>query len=213
MRMAVAAALVGLLLAGCSESMMPSRPAPQGPWPEGPIVAFGDSYTEGRGGRPNESYPARMTQALGILVLNEGITGQTAAEALPRLQRDVLDHRPRLVVVEFGVNEAFRGYPVQRCIDALDQILLRLGAAKIPVVLVGVHFDGFQENFDVELRRLADKHDTGLVLDALRGVLDDERYTDDGGYHPNGAGYAIFEGRIRPEVERQLAGSSHDQHP
>lgn len=208
MRMAVAAALLtGLLLAGCAEPTMPARSALQGPWPDGPIVAFGDSYTEGRGARPNESYPARMTQALGILVLNEGITGQTAAEALPRFNRDVLEHKPRLVVVEFGVNEAFRGHAVSRCIDALDQILTRLGQANVPVVLVGVHFAGFQENFDVELRRLAAQHGTGLVVDALRGVLDDERYTDDGGYHPNGAGYAILESRIRPEVQRVLEGA------
>lgn len=197
--------LLGWLLSGCAApATMPDSPS-QGPWPDGPIVAFGDSYTEGRGAPANASFPARMAQALGIVVLNEGITGQTAAEALPRLERDVLAHRPRLAIVEFGVNEAFRGYPVQRCSMALDTMLERLGTAGVPVVLVGVHFAGFQENFDAELRKLAAKHDAGLVLDALRGVLDDERYTDDGGYHPNGAGYAIFEARIRPEVERKLA--------
>ena len=186
---------------------MPS-PTPQattGPWPDGPIVGFGDSYTEGRGARPAESYPALMTKALGIPVLNEGITGQTAAEALPRLERDTLAHKPRLVIVEFGVNEAFRGYPVQRCIDALDAILTRLGEAGVPVVLVGVHFAGYQDDFDAELTRLAQRHGTGLVLDVLRGVLDDPRHTDDGGYHPNAKGYAIMEARIRPEVERMLA--------
>lgn len=206
-RAALAVALLtGLLLAGCTEPTMPARPALEGPWPDGPIVAFGDSYTEGRGARASESFPARMTEALGIPVLNEGINGQTAAEALPRLQRDTLAHKPRLVIVEFGVNEAFRGYSVSRCTDALDKMLTEFGKANVPVVLVGVRFAGFQENFDAELRTLAARHGTGLVVDALRGVLDDERYTDDGGYHPNGAGYAIFESRIRPEVERALGG-------
>lgn len=184
--------------------MPAAKPVPSGPWPEGPIVGFGDSYTEGRGARPADSYPARMAKALGIPVLNEGITGQTAAEALPRLKRDTLAHKPRLVLVEFGVNEAFRGQPVQRCIDALDRILTRLVEAGVPVVLVGVRFGGYQANFDAELRRLAQEHGTGLVLDVLRGVLDDARHTDDGGYHPNDKGYAIMERRIRPEVERVL---------
>lgn len=195
--------VAAVLLAGCA---VPAGPAPSGPWPDGPIVAFGDSYTEGRGSRSpsTQSYPAVMQANLGIPMLNKGITGQTAAEALPRLARDTWRHEPRLVVVEFGVNEAFRGQDVKDCLDALDRMLTDLRGRGIPVVLVGVHFAHFQEAFDAGLTELARKHDAGLVLDVLRGVLDDPRHTDDGGYHPNAAGYAIMESRVRPEVERVL---------
>ncbi|MEK6985449.1 MAG: GDSL-type esterase/lipase family protein [Candidatus Thermoplasmatota archaeon] len=167
-----------------------------------PIVAFGDSYTEGTTARRSEAFPALMEASLGIPVVNAGRLGETAHEALPRLERDVLRHNPRLVIVEFGVNEAFRGDTVAEAAAGLDAILTRL--AGIPVVLVGVHYAAFQENFDAALRDLSARHGTGLVLDAIAGLLDDAATTRDG-YHPNAAGYRILEARIRPEVERVLA--------
>ncbi|MEK6975758.1 MAG: GDSL-type esterase/lipase family protein [Candidatus Thermoplasmatota archaeon] len=205
--------LVSLALAGFVISAPASAPAPEpataealgNGWADGPIVAFGDSYTQGWGADPDEAFPTLLALALGVPVHNMGIGGETAAEALPRIQSDVLAFHPRLVVVEFGTNEVFRGQPVATCIVALDEMLSILRAAQVPVVLVGVHFGDYQGNLDAELTRLAERHGTGLVLDALRGVLDDPALTSDGGYHPNGPGYAILETRIRPEVSRMLA--------
>lgn len=171
----------------------------------GPIVAFGDSYTEGFGASAGESYPSVLAASLGLAVANKGISGQTAEEALPRLHRDVVSLRPRLAIVEFGANEAFRGYPLSACIDALDRMLGDLRAHGIPVLLVGVRTAAFQGGFDDELRRLAAKHGTGLVLDVLAGTLDDPRTVAPDGAHPNGAGYRIMESRIRPEAQRILA--------
>ena len=195
---------IPFLIGGTAGAALPSS---SGPWPDGPIVVFGDSYSSGWGAQANESFPTLLATSLGIPVINRGVGGETAAEAAPRLQRDTLAHRPRLVVVEFGTNEAFRDYPLQRCTSALDAMLTELRFAGVPVVLVGVRFGGYQGNLDAELTRLAHKHGTGLVLDSLRGVLDDPELTSDGGFHPNAEGYAIMESRIRPEVQRVLAGS------
>ncbi len=192
------------MTACASSDPTPERVATATYDPAGPVVAFGDSYTEGTGARATEAYPVLLTRALGIECENAGRLGQTAEEALPRLGRDVLARRPRLVVVEFGVNEAYRGYPVERATRGLDAILTRIRAEGIPVVLVGVRFAGFQENFDATLRELAAKHRTELVLDAIAGLLDDPALRSDA-YHPNARGYAILSDRIRPAVERALA--------
>lgn len=143
-----------------------------------------------------------MQAHLGIPVLNKGRAGETAADGLRRLERDVIAHRPRLCIVEFGVNEAFRGQPFSSCIHALDLILQRLKGIGIPALVVGVRFGSYGEEFDAALRILTAAHGAGLVVDALRGVLDDRRLSD--GYHPNSAGYAILESRILPEVQRML---------
>lgn len=184
-----------LLLSGWfSSGLAPSRS-------DRPIVAFGDSYTEGTTARRSEAFPALLEAHLGIPVVNAGRLGETAHEALPRLERDVLRHNPRLVIVEFGVNEAFRGDSVAQAAAGLDAILTRL--AGIPVVVVGVHFAAFQENFDAALVELSARHGTALVLNAIQGLLEDPATTRDG-YHPNAAGYAILETRIRPAVEQIL---------
>jgi len=73
------------------------------------IVAFGDSTTAPRG--PLRVYadilsnelPKRDVQAK---VVNAGVGGNHTAAARKRFQRDVLDHKPDLVIIQFGINDA-----------------------------------------------------------------------------------------------------------
>lgn len=79
------------------------------------IVAFGDSVTEGvgRSGVTEETtYPAMLrrtlTQALGrdVRVINAGVGGDITPLGLKRMERDVLRHRPDVVLILYGVNDA-----------------------------------------------------------------------------------------------------------
>lgn len=169
-----------------------------------PIVCFGDSYTKGRGARPSESYPGLLAEKLGTTVVNAGITGQTAGEALERLETDVLSKNPRLVIVEFGVNEAYRGYPVEEALENLETMVRRIRGRKIAVILVGVRFREFQENFDAGLREISNRNQTGLVLNVLEGILDNPSLRSDV-FHPNAQGYRKMAERILPEVEKELS--------
>ncbi|MHB8603955.1 MAG: GDSL-type esterase/lipase family protein [Thermoplasmatota archaeon] len=211
MRISRLALPLALFVCGCAVPTPPESSA-------APIVAFGDSYTEGHGASPSEAYPALLARDLNetalarstssrFAVLNRGVTGETALEALPRMKRDVLDAHPRLVIVEFGVNEAFRGYPVAVALDGLDRICQNASAAGIPIVLVGVHFANYSKNFDDALASLSEKYRTGLVLDVLDGVLGNASLTSDE-YHPNAKGYALMEQRILPVVREMIARSS-----
>lgn len=93
------------------------------------IACLGDSVTHGcfevfknRFGkvdtvyRPEGGYPARLRRRLNLLypasavnVLNAGVSGDSAAGGLRRLERDVLSHLPDLVTVNFGLNDAMGG--------------------------------------------------------------------------------------------------------
>ena len=66
--------------------------------------------------RPEDGYPARLRRQLSTLfpaaaasVLNAGVSGDSSAGGLKRLQRDVLSHAPDLVIVNFGLNDAMGG--------------------------------------------------------------------------------------------------------
>ncbi len=128
----------------------------------GPIVALGDSITYGYGTgvttaaygpAPLHSYPWDMARDLGIPVINAGISGTTAQEVLdpasqPTITRPValrlpalLALRPRLMVVGFGSNEANLGWSIGDTVAAFDQLLGRITAAHVPIVLVGTHVD------------------------------------------------------------------------
>jgi lysophospholipase L1-like esterase len=168
------------------------------------IVCFGDSYTEGMGASISEAYPARLETVLkGIKVINAGVSGETAEEGLLRIHEDVLARQPDLVIVEFGVNEAFRGYPVEEALRNIEKIVQKIRSQGASVIVVGVHFGSFQENFDQGLKMIAEKYKTGLVLDALGGILDDPSLKSDA-YHPNAEGYGMMAERILPEVEKLI---------
>ena len=70
----------------------------------GPVVAFGDSTTANRSGIT--PYAARLQSSLAIPVINAGVPGNDTTQARARLDKDVLSHRPAVVIVQFGLNDA-----------------------------------------------------------------------------------------------------------
>lgn len=80
------------------------------PKPNG-IVMFGDSTTAYRDGSVQKVYSVRIDEALqsigsSLTVHNAGIGGNTTRDALKRFDRDVLRHQPKLIVMQFGINDA-----------------------------------------------------------------------------------------------------------
>jgi lysophospholipase L1-like esterase len=80
------------------------------------IVAFGSSSTEGEGASaPTRTYPALLGEHLRtawpgvtVSVLNRGKGGETTADMLERLNRDVIDSQPTLVIWQNGGHAALR---------------------------------------------------------------------------------------------------------
>jgi lysophospholipase L1-like esterase len=93
------------------------------------IVCMGDSVTGvyyHTGGR--RAYPEMLEVAIrkavpkaNVTVINAGISGNTTADGLARLDRDVLAHKPQIVTISFGLNDVVRVPP-----DAFRQNLVTL---------------------------------------------------------------------------------------
>ncbi len=84
--------------------------AAQTPKPGG-IILFGDSTTALRPGAVKKVYSVRIEEALqsigsSLRVYNAGIGGNTTRDAVKRLDRDVLAHKPRVIVMQFGINDS-----------------------------------------------------------------------------------------------------------
>ncbi|MEO6741203.1 MAG: GDSL-type esterase/lipase family protein [Chthoniobacteraceae bacterium] len=96
-------------LAGGEIPVFKPAPAPE-PKPGG-IVMFGDSTTAARPGAVQKVYSVRVGEALqgigsSLAVHNAGIGGNTTRDARKRFERDVLRHRPRVIVMQFGINDS-----------------------------------------------------------------------------------------------------------
>ncbi len=80
------------------------------------IVAFGSSSTAGYGASsPDFNYPNRLAAQLrrqyptaDISVINAGVGGEDAPEMMKRLQKEVIDVHPDLVIWQVGTNAVLR---------------------------------------------------------------------------------------------------------
>jgi acyl-CoA thioesterase-1 len=97
-------------------------------------VAFGDSITDGYGvPRGFVSFLAEQISIvrpdLDLLTINTGMSGDTSQGGLYRLGRDVIEHQPDLVTINFGVNDAFSSISSQQFSDNLRDMASRIRGA------------------------------------------------------------------------------------
>lgn len=72
---------------------------------EARVVFMGDSITEGWGQQGSAASPDRPEFFPGKPYINRGISGQTTPQMLVRFRQDVIDLRPKLVVLLAGTND------------------------------------------------------------------------------------------------------------
>ncbi|MGH7358506.1 MAG: GDSL-type esterase/lipase family protein [Candidatus Rokuibacteriota bacterium] len=166
------------------------------------IVFLGDSITHGHRLAQEIAFPYRLGQALGVRAINAGISGDTTEGGLQRIERDVLAHRPQVVVVALGVNDAFGRRPQDATVANLRTITQRIRAQGALVILLhtsvpGVAGDGNRR----ELREIARAEDATLVEDFLLGVVPQHTYD---GLHPDAEGQALLAERLLPVLRQAL---------
>ncbi|WP_421725941.1 arylesterase [Bauldia sp.] len=175
------------------------------------IIALGDSLTAGFGVDPEAAFPAQLERALqerghDIVILNGGVSGDTASDGLARVDW-AIDDTADAVIVELGANDALRAVDPAITRDALDKLLARLTDERgLPVLLVGMmaprNLDAEYTNaFDSIYPDLAERYDTLFYPFFLDGVATDATLNQDDGIHPRAEGYAVIVERMLPSVE------------
>ena len=176
---------------------------------EGPIIAFGDSLTEGIGAPPGSSYPDQLSRIIGRPVLNRGVAGETAAQALRRIEQDVIAEKPSIVIVCLGGNDLLQRRPAEDAFASLRTIVERILDSGAMVLLVGVEgLPMLTVNYEEHYDALAKDLKLLYLPDFLRGLFGRSELMADT-IHPNAAGYAITAERIaaalRPYLKEQGA--------
>ncbi len=177
------------------------------------LVAFGDSLTAGYRLKASAAFPAQLERALAaqgrrVVVINAGVSGDTTARGLARLDW-MLDERPDAVILELGANDALRGVKPAVTYENLDRILTRLGARGVPVLLAGMLAPPnlgrrYGNRFNAVFPRLVEKHGVPLYPFFLDGVATNRGRKLRDGMHPNRAGVTVMVERIMPYVLRLL---------
>jgi len=112
------------------------------------IVTIGSSSTAGVGASdPSHAYPAVLAEELrrrwprlAVTVINKGVSGEMISEVVGRFERDVLPHRPQLVIWQTGSLAVLGAGDVEAYAAAVRQGIGRLKTARMDVVLMDPQF-------------------------------------------------------------------------
>ena len=177
------------------------------------ITMLGDSLTAGYGLRTREALPVRLQAQLDGLglasrVTNAGVSGDTTADGLRRVDRDVPSDT-RLCIVALGANDMMLGRPTERIARNLDGILKTLAARAIPTLICGMRappwFGLYAIAFDSLFAEVARRHRAPIYPFLLDGVALNPEYALPDRIHPNAKGVEVIARRLAPHVARAVA--------
>jgi acyl-CoA thioesterase-1 len=179
------------------------------------LLALGDSLTAGYGLPSDQSFTAQLqaalkAQGLDVTVINGGVSGDTSAGGLARLDWLLAD-KPDCVIVELGANDGLRGLDPQVTYANLDALLTRLGERKIPVLLTGMLAPPnlgreYGAQFKSVFPKLAEQHKVLFYPFFLDGVAADSALNQADFIHPNAKGVAVIVARLMPVVKQLIGG-------
>jgi len=177
------------------------------------MVVLGDSLSAGLGLSAPEAFPERLQNALkskGIAVDigNAGVSGDTSSGGRDRLDWSVPEGT-QAVIVELGANDALRGTDPSVTRAALTDILTRLKARGIAVLLCGMlappnYGSDYSARFNAIYPDLAKSFGVPLYPFFLQGVAADARLNQADGMHPTAEGVDVIVRNILPTVEAFL---------
>ena len=171
------------------------------------ILVFGDSLVAGLGLGEADGFVAQMQAALdkagiGVSLINGGVSGDTTATALARLDW-ALGDRPDGVLLELGANDMLQGIDVATVSANLKAVLEKLAAAKLPVFMAGMKANpglgrDYVAGFEAIYPTLARQYGATLYPFFLEGVAADPKLNQADTVHPNAAGVAVIVRNMLP---------------
>jgi acyl-CoA thioesterase-1 len=199
--------LMGLMTAANAQTAAAVKPIK--------MVVLGDSLSAGYGLPAGAAFPVRLQKALeakGIEVdmINAGVSGDTSSGGRERLDWSVPDGTDA-VIVELGANDALRGTDPAVTRAALSDIITKLKARKIAVLLCGMlappnYGSEYAAKFNAIYPDLAKSFAVPLYPFFLDGVAADAKLNQADGMHPTAEGVDVVVKNILPTVEA-LVGS------
>ena len=146
------------------------------------MLVVGDSLSAEYGIARNSGWvallQARIAQAgLRHTVVNASVSGDTTSGGRSRLPALLSQHRPGVVIIELGGNDALRGLPLTMTRDNLQQMVRDARRAGARVVLVGMQVPPnygkrYADDFERLFGELARAEKAALVPFLLKGVAD-----------------------------------------
>ncbi|WP_255552154.1 arylesterase [Maritimibacter dapengensis] len=180
-------------------------------------MAFGDSLVQGYGLANGDGFVPQLdrwldAQGRDVEVINGGVSGETTAGGLRRLDWTIGDDVDA-VLLATGGNDLLRGLPLDEVAANLDEIVSRIQARDIPVMLVGYRATSnfgaeYSERFNAIYPEVAETYGVvfhpyifqGMADAMAEGQIDRTSAFQSDGIHPNAQGVALNIEAMGPKV-------------
>lgn len=167
------------------------------------IICFGDSITFGYGVEKGEDYPSFLGKIVNIPVINAGVDGDSSTEGLKRLDSDVLNKKPLLVIIEFGGNDFLLKIPIDVTLKNMEEMVESIQAAGAMAALVDISTGFVLNDYRGKIIKLAKQKKAIFIPGILNGIITNPRLKSDF-LHPNELGYDIIAHKVYRAIKPYL---------
>ena len=190
------------------------------------ILALGDSLTAGYGVSRPEAYPALIAEKMRaanyqFAVINAGSSGGTTAGGLQRLPELLRRKKIDILILALGINDAFRGVPIEQMRANLQAIIDQTRARHpgVSIIIAGMQLplaasDEYVRAFGDLFGALAEKNHTALIPYLLEGVGGNSELNQPDRVHPNAAGQRILAENVwrvlEPILQKKFGAPGRD---
>lgn len=185
------------------------------------LLVVGDSLSAGFGIGVEQGWVTLLQQRLdkegyGYEVVNASISGDTTTGGLNRLPRALDKHRPDVVIIELGGNDALRGTSVSLIYRNLARMIEASCDTGAQVVLAGIQIPpnygpAYTSAFARMYPQLAEEYDVALIDFFMDKVALDPALMQPDGIHPNADGQPLLLDNVwavlKPELEATVAAN------
>ncbi len=202
-----------LALAGAWAGQLPAQTKAR----RGPLLVVGDSLSAEYGLERGSGWVALLQQRLArdkfdIEVVNASISGDTTSGGRSRLPALLAQHKPGIVVIELGGNDALRGLPLDMTQANLAAMAQAAKAAGARVLILGMQVPpNYGQKYAQDFARLfasvAKAEGAALLPFFLAGVADGpdaERMFQADRIHPNAQAQARMLDNVWPALKPLL---------
>src|SRR5436190_2548441 len=212
--------MIGVVLLALS-LVQSAQPAKRDPSNVITIVALGDSLTAGFGLSRKQAWPALVAEKMRTAgyefeVVNAGSSGDTTTGGLRRLPAVLrAHHKIDIFILELGINDAFRGVPIEQIRSNLQSIIDRTRARypNVSIVIAGMQLPDYSSTdyvgaFGAIFAALAEKNRATLIPYFLEGVGGNPALNQWDRVHPNAAGQRVLAENVWRVLEPMVQESA-----
>lgn len=178
------------------------------------ILVFGDSLSAAYGIDKNHGWVNLLQKELvekhyDYKVINASISGETTAGGLSRIQQQLEQHQPNIVILALGANDGLRGLEIKQIKTNLEKIIKKGQNAKAKILLLGIKIPpnyGFTytRQFEQIYFDLAKAHKLSFRPFFLEGISGEPSLNQEDGIHPNAQAQPLIVNNIWPALSTLL---------